>query len=135
MARHISCALTLKMLVTPLVPFVEMHLERAYYEAMKRGEKETEVRMADHKRLQLKVGQVVQMTSGLEGLLARVKHLRTYRTLTDLYAAEDPNEIVPGGDAAHFREILEALYAGKFDLPAMAINLEVLGSLRTEDRN
>lgn len=90
----------------------EMHLEPPYFQAIKKGMKKIEIRLADEKRRKIKVGDHIQFNP-LRGnetpLTVEVTSLRRFHSFKEMYHTMDRKDF--GFSQVSIEEMLKETYA------------------------
>ncbi|WP_205327038.1 ASCH domain-containing protein [Glycomyces sp. YM15] len=112
-----------------------MRLDEQYFQTVQAGLKRTEIRVADPKRLQVKVGDRIEFTcmSTGETVAVTVTRLARYASFDALYEAEDASAVNPRLPAADQIAGLRELYPPEKEaLGVLAIGIALTGSTRKQ---
>jgi 8-oxo-dGTP diphosphatase len=129
-ADQITYALCVGCPVEFLGPAVRMRLDLDLYDAVNRGRKTVEVRLADAKRADLGPGALISFTrreSAETFLLCRVTLVESFGHRAGLLATVDPSAVLPGSDRSGLAARLEQIYPEAVGLEHLAIHLQCLG--------
>ena len=87
-----------------------MRVKNRFFQSIKRGEKDLEVRVGYGNIQKIQAGELVRLATQNDSMVIRVKDVRMYETFARMLQVEDAGRIAPGMNGEELLHLLQTLY-------------------------